>query len=312
MVFMKKWHLTLSATDSSNTKNIRISKNTILFLGISTFVFLMLLIGSIFYVIQNQYKIYEAHQILEENDQLKDKIYSLSSEIDSILVKLKLMEEWEDKVRSDKNFKEINKDIRNMGMGGIPQIDSTFINLGKEFNLNYNHTLNKLNQLKSKVDFDLKTHHELADKVELKKLLYLQTPSIYPTYGRISDTYGWRKHPITGKRSFHKGIDFGNVSGTPIYATADGIIKKSSREKYFGKYIVITHKFGYQTKYAHLQKSFVKSGQTVKRGEIIGLMGNSGRSTGNHLHYEVLRYNQNRNPYKYLNKSEDEIVLSKK
>jgi len=312
MVFAKRWHLTLSTTDSPSSKNISISKNTALFLGIFALIFIMLLTGSIFYVIHNQYKIYETNNVLKENDQLKDKIYSLSAEIDSILVKLKLMEEWEDKVRSDKNFKEINKDIRNMGMGGIPQIDSTFIKLGNEFNTSYNHTLNKLNQLKSKVDFDLKTHRELADKVELKEFLYLNTPSIYPAYGRISDAYGWRKHPITGKRSFHKGIDFGNVSGTSIYATADGIIKKSSREKYFGKYIVISHKFGYQTKYAHLGKSFVKSGQTVQRGEIIGLMGNSGRSTGVHLHYEVLRYNQHRNPYKYLNKSEDDIVLSNK
>ncbi len=312
MALAKRWHLTLSKTDSPNSKNISISKNTVLFAGILCLVFIMLFSVSIFYVVRNQYKIFEAQKILKENKQLKDKIYSLSIEIDSILVKLKLMEEWEDKIRADKNFKEINKDIRNMGMGGIPQIDSTFIKLGNDFNTSYNLTLDKLNRLKSKVDFDLKTHKELDEKIELKKLLYANTPSIYPAYGRISDAYGWRKHPFTGERSFHKGIDFGNISGTPIYATADGIIKKSGREKYFGKYIVISHKFGYQTKYAHLQKSLVKSGQSVKRGEIIGSMGSSGRSTGVHLHYEVIRYNQHRNPYKYLNRSEDDIILSKK
>ena len=226
------------------------------------------------------------------------------------MTKLKLMENWEDKIRSDKNFKSINKEIREMGVGGLPQVDTTFT-YSDELNLDYNITLNKIIQLKSKVKFDYQTHEQLFNLVELKDALYKNTPSIYPTYGRISDPYGWRTHPITKQRVFHYGLDFGNITGTPIYATADGVVRSTGKQKYFGKFIAISHKFGYQTNYAHLHKMYVKKGDEVKRGQIIGEMGNSGRSTGTHLHYEVLRYNKYRNPYKYLNKLEDDIIISK-
>jgi len=276
-------------------------------LGVSL---VLLLAITITYNVQNHNKISQAQAILLENIQLKNKLLILSSQIDSVLTRLRLMEEWEDKIRSDKKFKIINKEIREMGIGGIPQIDSTFYDSNKELSLDYNVTLNKLIQLTSKTNFDFETHEELFDKVQLKKMLYLNTPSIYPTYGRISDAYGWRTHPITKKRSFHHGLDFGNSKGTPIYATADGKVRQTGRMKHFGKYIALNHKFGYQTNYAHLHKIFVKAGDEVKRGQIIGEMGDTGRSTGSHLHYEVLRYNKYRNPYKYLNKLEDDVILS--
>ncbi|RLC52625.1 MAG: hypothetical protein DRZ79_00870 [Candidatus Cloacimonadota bacterium] len=263
-------------------------------------------------MIHFQQKLAQTNNLIKENTLLKEKLLAVSTEIDSILTRLKLMENWEDEIRSEKKLKAINKDLRNMGIGGYPQIDSTFSFLGEEFSQSYNLTLFKLRQLEGKINFDFNTHRELMEQVKLKNLLYRNTPSIYPTYGRISDGFGWRKHPITHKRSFHHGLDFANKIGTPIYATADGVVKKTGREKYFGRYIIINHKFGYQTKYAHLSKYIVKKGQTVKRGQIIGFMGNSGRSTGAHLHYEVLRYGRYRNPYKYLNKSEDDIVLSKR
>jgi len=312
MAVNKRWHFSLFTTESAKPFQFTISKR--LGIAISVFIlsFLLFFTASVGYIIHNQNKISQAQDILSENIILRDRISNLTTEIDSILTKLKLMEEWEDEIRSDKNFKAINKEIREMGVGGLPQIDTVFSAFGSELNLKYNLALNKLNQLKNKVEFDYQTHNELLDNIKLKELLYRNTPSIYPTYGRISDGYGWRIHPITKKRTFHYGIDFGNKTGTPIYATADGVVKDIGSKKYFGKYLVLTHKFGYRTVYAHLHKSLVKIGDEVKRGQIIALMGNTGRSTGAHLHYEVIRYNKHRNPYHYLNKLEDDIVLTKK
>lgn len=311
MAVSKRWHIALSTTESSRPFNMSIHKKTGIFFCTAAIAFVLIFIGSIAYVAYNHNKIAEAQDIIKENELLKERLFILSFEIDSIMTKLKLMENWEDKIRSDKNFKSINKEIREMGVGGLPQVDTTFT-YSDELNLDYNITLNKIVQLKSKVEFDYQTHEQLYNLVELKDALYKNTPSIYPTYGRISDPYGWRIHPITKQRTFHYGLDFGNITGTPIYATADGVVRSTGKQKYFGKFIAISHKFGYQTNYAHLHKMYVKKGDEVKRGQIIGEMGNSGRSTGTHLHYEVLRYNKYRNPYKYLNKLEDDIVITNK
>lgn len=312
MAVSKRWHIALSTTESSRPINISLPKKAGLFLCALSVVFLLFFAGSIFFIIHNQSKIAQANEIFNENVILKDKLVILSSEIDSIMTKLKLMENWEDKVRSDKNFKAINKEIREMGIGGSPIIDTTFISSNLSLSDDYSLTLNKIIQLRSKIDFDYDTHEELKDLVQLKDELYLNTPSIYPAYGRISDPYGWRTHPITGKRSFHNGLDIGNKTGTPIYAVADGKISSTGRQKYYGNFIAISHKFGYQTNYAHLYKIHVKKGEEVKRGQIIAEMGDSGRSTGSHLHFEVLRYNKYRNPYEYLNKLEDDIIITKK
>ena len=269
-------------------------------------------ISATIYIGFNHAKIAAANDILQENEILRDRLFTLSSEMDSMMIKLKLIEDWEDKIRAEENFKSINKEIREMGVGGIPKIDSTFMSLNDELFLEYNLTMNKFSHLQAKIDFDFDSHAKLLDQVELKEQLYLNTPSIYPAYGRISDPYGWRIHPITGKRSFHNGLDFGNKKGSPIYATADGVVQHVSKHKYLGKYLTLSHNFGYQTKYGHLNKVLVKKGEIVKRGQIIAEMGNTGRSTGSHLHYEVLRYSKHRNPYNYLNKLEDDIILGKK
>ncbi len=312
MAFSKRWHITFLATEATRPYSFSVSKKLGIIVVSAVTVFFILLISSLVYIFYNQSKIAEAYSILNENEILREKIYTLSSEIDSIMLKLKLMEDWEDKIRSDENFKSINKEIREMGVGGIPKIDSTFFSLDEKLNVEYNLLTNKFSRLQAKLEFNYDSHSKLLEQVDLKEQLYRSTPSIYPAYGRISDPYGWRKHPITGKRSFHYGLDFGNIIGSPIYATADGVVKKVGKTNYLGKYIVISHNFGYQTKFGHLNKSLVKEGETVKRGQIIAEMGSSGRSTGSHLHYEVLRYNKHRNPYDYLNKLEDDIILGNK
>lgn len=309
MAVKKRWFVTLTSTESARPINFVFSRKAGITMAVMLGLSVIILLAGLYYVVYNQTRIFAAQQVIAENALLRHKIESLTTEIDSILTKLRLMEEWEDEIRSEKNLKTIDKDIREMGIGGIPQVDTTFY-FDSGLNLNYNLLLNKLTKLNNKVEFDFQTHQELLDQVKLKELLYKNTPSIYPTYGRITDGFGWRIHPLTKKSTFHNGLDIGNKIGTPVYATADGIVKTVTKMKLIGYYVVISHKFGYQTGYGHLHKILVAPGEQVKRGQIIALMGNSGRSTGTHLHYEVLRYNKHRNPYNYLNKLEDDIILS--
>lgn len=104
---------------------------------------------------------------------------------------------------------------------------------------------------------------------------------------RVSSNFGYRKDPFHGKSKFHAGMDFAAASGTPVYATGDGIVRRARVAGGYGNLVEIENGFGYQTRFAHLSKIMVREGQFVRRGELVGLVGSTGRSTGAHLHYEV-------------------------
>ena len=153
-----------------------------------------------------------------------------------------------------------------------------------------------------------------ANKAELIEAI----PSIQPIKNqdltRMASGYGYRIDPFTKKRRFHYGMDFSARKGTPIYATGNGVIKRAdNRSSGFGKHIRIDHGFGYVSIYAHLSKYNVRRGQKVKRGDIIGFVGNTGRSMGPHLHYEILKDKKKINPlnfyYGNLSQKEFDAIL---
>ncbi|MBW6513315.1 MAG: M23 family metallopeptidase [Candidatus Syntrophosphaera sp.] len=127
-------------------------------------------------------------------------------------------------------------------------------------------------------------------------------PAIHPTFGQLTDGWGHRYHPITLEFEYHYGLDIANRVGTPIYATADGIVSRAQNVNGYGKMITIEHTDGYQTLYGHLYSFKVRPGDLVCKGQIIGLMGNTGLSTGPHLHYAVSRNGRQLNPTVYLNR----------
>lgn len=132
-----------------------------------------------------------------------------------------------------------------------------------------------------------------------------------PINTKISSRFGRRSDPLNKKRAFHAGIDFKGDTGDKVRTTGDALVKESAYNKGFGYYIVLSHGNGYDTMYAHLSKRLVKRGERVKRGQVIGLVGNSGRSTGSHLHYEVRRYGKAINPMKYLKVADMTVISSK-
>ena len=149
---------------------------------------------------------------------------------------------------------------------------------------------------------------ELQVLAKDKDQMTLAIPAVWPidrTKMRAFYSFGERQsHPIYGKRAMHKGVDLSADYGTPVFATGDGIVEKVDQgdaQFGYGRQILIDHKFGYKTRYAHLQRMFVKKGEKVHRGQLIGEVGSTGGSTGPHLHYEVLFLNQNVNPVNYFN-----------
>lgn len=113
---------------------------------------------------------------------------------------------------------------------------------------------------------------------------------------RLSAPYGWRTDPITGQRAFHQGIDLACPQGTPVAAAMEGVVTTARQSTSYGNYLCLAHPGGRETRYAHLQYLFVRPGQVVQAGQLLGTAGNTGRSTGAHLHFELLVQGQHRAP----------------
>jgi murein DD-endopeptidase MepM/ murein hydrolase activator NlpD len=140
----------------------------------------------------------------------------------------------------------------------------------------------------------------VSSDVERRNVLAASTPSIWPTQGWLTSRTGGRADPFTGEADYHPGLDISADKGTPVYATADGTISQASFSGAYGNLVVIDHNFGLETRYGHLSAFRTERGRAVKRGDVIGLVGSTGRATGPHLHYEVRVNGRILNPLSFL------------
>lgn len=141
---------------------------------------------------------------------------------------------------------------------------------------------------------------EIRDYLQAQRDIYVATPTGLPTEGRISSDYGRRLDPMSGRSAFHSGIDVSANRGTPILATADGVVSHSGWTPKGGFVVVLEHGCGFSTAYAHNQRNTVKVGAKVNRGDIIGYVGSTGKSTGPHVHYEVWKDGRTLDPRPYF------------
>ncbi len=127
----------------------------------------------------------------------------------------------------------------------------------------------------------------LEDSFDQRHMLISAKPAVTPVRGLFTSGFGYRSDPFTGRRAFHRGIDIVAPAGKNVFATGDGIVTRAGRAQGLGKAVFISHGFGYSTRYGHMSRVHAKVGQKVSRGDVIGLVGSSGRATGSHVHYEV-------------------------
>lgn len=140
----------------------------------------------------------------------------------------------------------------------------------------------------------------LEKKFVARNHMLSSTPSIAPVRGILTDGFGGRRDPFTGRPASHPAIDISSAHGQPVLAPADGVVVKAEWANGYGNVIYLSHGYGYSTRYGHLSGFKVKPGQRVRRGEVIGFVGNTGRSTGPHLHYEVRMNDKPANPLEYI------------
>ncbi len=240
---------------------------------------------------------------------LKGEINNLLSQYENINSDLKKIEIVLDDIqtRDDNIYRTIFEadpiptSIRKQGFGGVNRYKklSGFSNSDLIIN-----TTKKIDQLTKQLYLQSKSFDEIIELAKNKSKMLASIPAIQPVANkdlkRMTSGYGYRIHPIYKTRKMHYGMDYSAKVGTEIYATGDGVISKVKRSKRgYGNYVKINHGFGYETLYAHMSKYIVKKGQKVKRGEVIGYVGNSGISTAPHLHYEVRKDNKKINPVNF-------------
>lgn len=170
-------------------------------------------------------------------------------------------------------------------------------------NLNIQDVSKALDKLLVKIE-EREVMYNKMEAILLKQSVLKETlPTLYPVnVPYTSSSYGWRQDPILGIRAFHAGLDFSAAHGEPIRATAGGIVVEASRARKYGKFVRIKHGGGLETRYAHASKLFVKKGDIIKKEDLIALVGNTGRSTGPHLHYEIRLNNRTLDPRQYIRK----------
>jgi murein DD-endopeptidase MepM/ murein hydrolase activator NlpD len=242
----------------------------------------------------------ELLRLQTENAEMSRKYEKLRWDLSDIGKKYEDLVDKEISIRNMFDLPEIDPEQRLLGIGGPsdapPALDSEISRLAYRDEVE----VDRLNRM---ARFELDKMEEVVEALSGKKRKLDHTPSIRPTRGWISRGIGNKRNPFTGTVQFHAGVDIANHRGTPVVATANGTVAKAGRNGGMGRMISINHGFGYVTRYGHLDKILVKRGAKVKRGDVIGLMGSTGKSTGPHLHYEVTKNRKAQNPLKFVIKS---------
>ncbi len=228
-----------------------------------------------------------------------DGIQSRLKELDQQILEI---EEKDKAVRSYAGMPEVDKDIRKLGIGGVAVYNPNNLdNLAPAISKEISDLHLDIEKLSRQVNFELASYETIYERVKNDIDRIRHIPSIRPVSGGfLNSSFGYRQDPIDDVRRFHQGQDITVPTGTPIFAPADGVVKRAYYIGGFGNHIKLEHSSGYTTTFAHLSKIFVRHGQKIKRGDIIGETGNTGRSTAPHLHYEVHYRGTPKNPIDYF------------
>jgi murein DD-endopeptidase MepM/ murein hydrolase activator NlpD len=261
-------------------------------------------IGLVFLFLDN----FESPKEVMQQNKLNEQEFvleDLSKEVDNLNKVLADIENRDDNIyRKILGAEPIDKDVREAGVGGYDRYKEI-----KAKNLLHEDYIlelrEKVDKLKRKIYIESKSQDDVIKLAENKEKLFAAIPAIQPISNKqlhaLASGFGLRIHPIYKMKKMHTGIDFAASIGTPIYATADGkVLEVAVKFSGYGKMVEIDHGFGYRTRYAHMHEFAVRSGQSVKRGDLVGYVGNTGLSTAPHLHYEVLINGSQVDPVHYF------------
>ena len=280
---------------TASPKRIQLSKKSAKVALISLLVVSLFFGGAGIYFI-NQYLKYQDDQVVLASLQRQGKIQKtqidkFSKQVRSFETEMARLESFEKKLRIITSFENSPKGNQgHLGVGGPYGLSSHSFttSLEKETQSMLDRLSGDLGILTSQIKIRQFSFQELDEYLKNQKSLLASTPSIWPTRGWVTSAFGYRKSPFTGLPEKHEGLDISARLGSEVRSTADGKVILTGREGGYGNMVEIDHGYGVLTRYGHNSKNLVKVGDKVKRGQVIALIGSTGRSTGPHVHYEVL------------------------
>ena len=231
-------------------------------------------------------------RLQQENQQQRNELQKLVAGLESLQREMTLLAQNDAKVRVMAQLTKASSDPETLaGVGGPPEIEGSD---------SFSEMQRRIDQMRRDIDLRRESQEEIQGFLNDQRSMLSAVPDGWPTKGWLTSSFGMRKSPFTGKKKLHEGYDIAARTGTPIYVTADGVVTRSETTPGYGKLIVIDHGYGYRTYYGHNSKNLVRAGHRVKRGDKIAEVGNTGRSTGSHVHYEIRRNGVPVNPKKFL------------
>ncbi|MBF0475845.1 MAG: M23 family metallopeptidase [Deltaproteobacteria bacterium] len=242
----------------------------------------------------------ELHRLSDENARQKKELAELTQKVSNFSQQLLQLKEFNQQIRTTAT--QVKKDQRPAGGqgGSDANVFASNYPLIQQHELLIRKLNKDLDSFQLEAALEKQTQDELQRFLLKQKSVLASTPSIWPTRGWVSSGFGYRRSPFTGAVEFHHGLDIVNDRGSSVVATADGVITSVRHEGSFGLLMTVNHGYGLTTRYAHLSASLKEPGDKVARGEKIAQVGSTGRSTGPHLHYEVIINGIPVNPDRYI------------
>lgn len=299
----KKIKLIYFSTQGSEVKSVNLTWKRILSAMFSSFVVMLLMVGSSIALFTDAYHDVRLASLSKTNQILNGQLQQLNHKVSRMETQMQVIERSDDAMRIKNGLSRLDEDLRQVGIGGAgeenPELNALPPDLQgqtKQINL-------AVSELERRLQLHQKNIADVSAEMEKDSIRIKHIPSIRPVLdrdGHVTDKYGMRIDPFIERAKHHNGIDISAEPGTEVYSAAAGVVEKAENVYTpwvgYGKHIIIDHGNGYKTLYGHLSQVMVRTGQRIDRWALIGLVGETGRATGPHLHYEVIYNGTSLNP----------------
>lgn len=286
----KRFTILVIPEGSHRVRRFGLKRSALNWTAASLLVFLLGLGGLIFDYVRTDLDRAELNRLQVENSEQRDELHRLVVKLEDLRKEIIVLAQNDAKVRVMAKLSRPKADSKN-GIGGPEPAE-----LSQEFS----DIQRRIDSVRRQIDLQRESQEEIQGFLNDQRSLLAAKPTGWPVKGWTTSAFGMRTDPFSGQRKMHEGYDIAARTGTPVVATADGIVSQAKTMPGYGKIVIIDHGYGYRTYYAHNSKIHVKVGQRVNRGDKVASVGNTGRSTGSHVHYEIRLNGVPVNPKKYL------------
>ncbi|MCK4536081.1 MAG: peptidoglycan DD-metalloendopeptidase family protein [Desulfuromonadales bacterium] len=286
----KKFTVLLIPEGSHRVRRFGVKRSVLNWAAAALVLFFLGLSGLVFDYVRTNLDRSELSRLQVENSAQRDELHRLVVKLEDLRKEMVVLAQNDAKVRVMAKLSRPKADsLAGIGGPGSEDVSQEFSDIQ-----------HRIDAVRRQIDLQRESQEEIQGFLNDQRSLLAAKPAGWPVKGWTTSGFGLRRDPFTGRRKMHEGYDIAARTGTPVVATADGIVSQSKTMPGYGKMVVIDHGYGYRTYYGHNSKNYVKVGQRVKSGDRIAAVGNTGRSTGSHVHYEIRLNGVPVNPKKYL------------